>query len=92
MGLYRRGYDRQTVVTDVGPGAGPHQMTTTWWTSMPLLSGSRGKDGHEVKVLLTPLRYPRFQRAWVGQLINIVGDAPITSHMPCKRSRRLPGR
>jgi MFS family permease len=35
-----------------------------------------------MKVLLTPLRYPRFQRAWVGQLINIVGDAVFLVAIP----------
>jgi MFS family permease len=35
-----------------------------------------------MKVLLTPLRYPRFRRAWVGQLINIVGDAVFIVAVP----------
>jgi hypothetical protein len=35
-----------------------------------------------MKVPLTPLRCPRFRRAWVGQLINIVGDAVFIVAVP----------
>jgi MFS family permease len=35
-----------------------------------------------VKQFVVPLRYSRFRRVWVGQLVNIVGDAVFGVTVP----------